>query len=243
MVNSPGPDFDDGLTREEDWGAQLFQAGLEFADNPEPRCPCVLLLDTSKSMSGDRIAALNQGLQAFRDELSKDPLARQRVEVAIVTFGGPVQVLQNFVTVDSFIAPVLLASGQTPMGSGILKALDLINSRKEQYRTNGVAYYRPWIFLITDGAPQGEPLDVTRQAVQRIKADEAAKKMVFFAVGVEGANFKLLTKISVRPPLKLRGLRFVDMFVWLSKSTERIAHSREGEQIALPPVDWGSIVS
>ena len=52
MVN-PGPGFEDGLTRDEDWGAQLFQAGLEFADNPEPRCPCVLLLDTSKSMSGD----------------------------------------------------------------------------------------------------------------------------------------------------------------------------------------------
>ena len=82
MVN-PGPGFEDGLTRDEDWGAQLFQAGLEFADNPEPRCPCVLLLDTSKSMSGDRIAALNQGLQAFRDEIMKDPLARQRSGAAI----------------------------------------------------------------------------------------------------------------------------------------------------------------
>jgi uncharacterized protein YegL len=165
------------------------------------------------------------------------------VEVAIVTFGGPVKVIQHFVTADTFIAPVLLAGGKTPMGSGILKALDLIHERKTQYRTNGVAYYRPWIFLITDGSPQGEPLDVTRQAVQRVKAEEAGKKVVFFAVGVEGANMKLLAKISVRPPLKLRGLRFVDMFVWLSKSTERIAHSREGEQIALPPVDWGSIIS
>jgi uncharacterized protein YegL len=243
MAHPLDPGFEDGLTRDEDWGEKLFQAGLEFADNPEPRCPCVLLLDTSKSMSGDRIAALNQGLQAFRDEIIKDPLARQRVEVAVVTFGGSVQVIQNFVTVDNFIAPVLLAAGQTPMGGGILKALDLIDVRKEQFRTNGVAYYRPWIFMITDGAPRGEPIDVTRQAVQRLKAQEAAKKVVFFAVGVERANMKLLAKISVRPPLKLRGLRFVDMFVWLSKSTERIAHSREGEQIALPPVDWGSIIS
>lgn len=226
---------------DQDWGELLFQAGPEFADNPEPRCPCVLLLDTSKSMSGEPMDALNLGLRAFRDELLKDPLARQRVEVAIVTFGGPVQVVQNFVTVDSFQPPTLEANGVTPMGTAILIALDLLDARKAQYQANGVAYYRPWAFMITDGAPKGEALDVTREAVQRIKADEAAKKVVFLAVGVEGANMKLLSKVSVRPPLRLKGLRFVDMFVWLSKSTERIAHSREGEQVALPPVDWGSL--
>jgi uncharacterized protein YegL len=228
---------------DQDWGEQLFNNGLEFADNPEPRCPCILLLDTSKSMTGQPINALNLGLQVFRDELMKDTLARQRVEVAIVTFGGAVQVIQTFVTVDNFAPPTLEAQGQTPMGTGILTALDLLDARKQQYRTNGVAYYRPWVFMITDGTPKGEALEVTREAVQRVKAEEAAKKVVFFTVGVEGANFKLLSKISVRQPLKLKGLRFVDMFVWLSKSTERIAHSREGEQVALPPVDWGSIVT
>lgn len=242
MSNTVGPDANNQNTTN-DWGEQLFQAGLEFADNPEPRCPCVLLLDTSKSMAGERIDALNEGLRVFRDELMKDTLARQRVEVAIVTFGGSVQIIQNFVTIDNFPPPILEARGQTPMGTGIIQALDLIDARKSQYRANGVAYYRPWVFLITDGAPQGEPLETTREAVNRIKADEGAKKVVFFAVGVEGANMKLLSKISVRQPLKLRGMRFVDMFVWLSKSTERIAHSREGEQVALPPVDWGNIVT
>ena len=39
----------------------------------EPRCPCVLLLDTSSSMQGLPIDALNQGLRTFKDELMKDP--------------------------------------------------------------------------------------------------------------------------------------------------------------------------
>ena len=30
-------------------------ADAEFAENPEPRCPCVLLLDTSTSMQGESI--------------------------------------------------------------------------------------------------------------------------------------------------------------------------------------------
>src|SRR5262245_40100201 len=96
---------------DQDWGDQLLRAGVEFADNPEPRCPCVLLLDTSKSMSGRRIQALNEGLLAFRDDLLKDPVARRRVEIAIVTFGTEVSVFQEFVTVDDFPHPILEAGG------------------------------------------------------------------------------------------------------------------------------------
>ena len=58
----------------------------EFADNPEPRCPCLLLVDTSGSMKGERIDSLNEGLRTFRRELLRDGLAARRVEVAVVTF-------------------------------------------------------------------------------------------------------------------------------------------------------------
>jgi uncharacterized protein YegL len=225
----------------DDWGEALFQAGLEFADNPEPRCPCVLLVDTSGSMKGERIAALNEGLRAFRDELCGDALARRRVEVAIITFGGEVRVVQEFVTVDDFEPPVLQPAGLTPMGAAIGQALDLLDVRKGQYKVNGVAYYRPWIFLITDGAPEGEAAEVIARAAQRIQAEETAKRVAFFCVGVEGANLERLAEIAPRPPVRLDGLRFVDMFIWLSRSTQQVAHSRVGDQVALPPVDWGTV--
>ena len=35
---------------------QIPFAATEFAENPEPRCPCLLLLDTSGSMAGKPIA-------------------------------------------------------------------------------------------------------------------------------------------------------------------------------------------
>src|SRR5438046_10706326 len=88
MTSTSQPDHAAETKQDQDWGEQLFLAGLEFADNPEPRCPCVLLLDTSQSMAGERITALNDGLQGFRQELLKDLLARQRVEDTIMTFGG-----------------------------------------------------------------------------------------------------------------------------------------------------------
>lgn len=218
-----------------------LEEAVEFAENPEPRCPCVLLLDTSGSMQGDPIAALNQGLIVFKEDLIKDPLASRRVELAVVTFDNEVKVRQDFVTVDQFEPPALTAQGQTFMGGAIQKALDLIQARKSQYRANGIAYYRPWVFMITDGEPQGEPEVIVQQAAQRLKSDEANKRVAFFAVGVENANMARLAEIVVRTPVKLIGLDFVEMFVWLSKSMEAVAQSRTDEQVALPPPGWGAV--
>lgn len=214
---------------------------VEFAENPEPRCPCVLLLDTSGSMQGVAIDALNEGLQTFKEELTKNSLASRRVEVAIVTFDSNVNVVQDFVTADQFHPPILTAQGLTTMGAGIHKALDLIQERKAQYRTNGIAYYRPWVFMITDGEPQGEFEDVVEQAARRLQSDEASKRVAFFTVGVENANMTRLSQIGVRTPLKLKGLNFVEMFVWLSASMSAVSHSKVDEQVALPPIGWGSV--
>jgi uncharacterized protein YegL len=135
----------------------------------------------------------------------------------------------------------LPAQGYTHMGAAIQQALDLLQARKEQYRSNGVAYYRPWVFMITDGEPQGEPDDMVEQAVQRLKDDEAEKRVAFFAVGVEKANMARLAQFTERPPIKLKGLNFVDMFVWLSTSMQAVAQSKPAEQVALPPPDWGTV--
>ncbi len=214
---------------------------VEFAENPEPRCPCVLLLDTSGSMQGTPIEALNEGLRAFKEDLMKNSLASRRVEVAVVAFDSDVKVVQDFVTADSFAPLILTAQGLTCLGAGIYRALDMIQARKALYRTHGVAYYRPWIFMITDGEPQGEPEQIVEQAKQRIKEDEANKRVAFFPVGVENANMTCLSQISVRTPIKLKGLNFTEMFLWLSASMSAVSYSRIDEQVALPPVGWGAI--
>lgn len=212
---------------------------VEFAENPEARCPCVLLLDTSGSMQGTAIDALNQGLWAFKEDLMKNSLASRRVEVAVVTFDSDVKVVHEFVTAESFDPPTLTAQGLTHLGAGIHQALDMIQARKTLYRTHGVAYYRPWIFMVTDGEPQGEPDRIIEQVTQRIKQDEVNKRVAFFPVGVENANLDRLGQISVRTPIKLTGLNFTEMFLWLSASMTAVSHSQMDEQVALPPVGWG----
>jgi uncharacterized protein YegL len=192
-------------------------------------------------MKGEPIDALSQGLRAFKDDVCKDSLACRRVEVAVVTFDTDVSVVQDFVTADQFQPPVLSAQGTTHMGTAIHTALDMIQARKAQYKSAGVLYYRPWVFMITDGEPQGEPEDVVRSAAQRIREEEEQKRVAFFAVGVEGADMTRLSDMVVRAPVKLRGLNFVEMFVWLSRSAQAVTHSRTDEQVALPPPGWGAI--
>lgn len=227
---SNGKDSSAGLALEE---------AVEFAENPEPRCPCVLLLDNSGSMQGEAINALNEGLRIFQEELNHDNLAKKRVEVAIVTFNSEVEVVQDFVTADEFEPPTLSAQGLTQMGGAILQGLDMLEIRKAMYRANGVAYYRPWIFLITDGEPQGESDSVVEQAKQRIEDGEAGKRVAFFAVGVEEANITRLSQIVVRQPLKLKGLNFRELFIWLSASMQQLSQSSQlEEQMPLPPADW-----
>lgn len=207
---------------------QVPFGGVEFADNPEPRCPCVLVLDTSGSMSGAKIAELNNGLRIFSEELRSDSMAAKRVEVAIVTF-GPVQTVQHFVTADTFQAPTLVASGDPPMGAAVQNAILLVAERKATYKANGIGYYRPWLFLITDGTPT----DDVSAATAAIREGEASKSLMFYSVGVEGADMNRLEQLAVRQPLKLQGLSFRELFVWLSNSLGSISRSQPGEAVPL----------
>ena len=218
-------------------GVRLEDA-VKFAENPEPRCPCVLLLDTSASMDGERIAALSKGVRTLKTELGADPITSQRVELAVVSFSTGATVIQDFVSAKEFHPPQLTASGQTFMGAGIERALDLVDARKKMYRETGVTYYRPRVFMITDGVPDGESAEVVDRAAKRLQVAEASSAVAFFAVAVGNADTQSLSRIVVRTPLELEGLCFDDLFVWLSASMQSVSQSRPGETVVLPRMNW-----
>jgi len=212
-------------------------SGAEFAENPEPRCPCLLLLDTSGSMQGAAISQLNEGLRTFQDQLNSDPLAAKRVEVAILTFGPPTW-QTDFTEAVNFQPPTLHAANSTPMGAAIREGLHRLEERKASYNANGIVYYRPWVFLITDGAP--DPSDDWRGAAQEVRTGETAGKFSFYAVGVEGADMETLTEIAPpnRGPVKLQGLNFRELFQWLSKSMRSVSTAVPGSRVELDAPGW-----
>ncbi|MFZ1963527.1 MAG: VWA domain-containing protein [Roseiarcus sp.] len=220
--------------------ASISIPDVALRDNTSQRLPCVLLLDGSGSM-GDSgaIDELNAGVRLLETELKKDDIASQRVQLLVIRFGGDgnVEVLSDWTDAMSFNAPQLTAEGLTPMGGAVRLGLQKLEEQKTRYRTNGIAFNRPWMFLITDGEPTD---DDWRQAASQCRAAEQADKLIFFGIGVGGgADLSKLGEFSARKPVRLQGLKFRELFLWLSRSTSSASKQAPGSNVQLaPPSDW-----
>lgn len=203
----------------------------ELIDNPTARVPICLVLDTSGSMSGDKINELNEGIRLFYDAILNDNFAKYSAEIAIVTFGGNVRKILDFSSIEKQDVPILTAYGNTPMEEAVNLALDLLEQRKKEYSNAGVDYYQPWMVLMTDGCPDVVP----SRSAQRTRELIENRKLTIFPIGIgPDADLNTLRMFSPkRDPLRLKGLRFKDFFEWLSKSVSRVSQSIPGERIEL----------
>lgn len=53
---------------------------------------------------------------------------------------------------------------------------------------------------------------------------------------------EILKQISVRAPLKLQGLKFRELFMWLSNSMKSVSRSSLGSNVKLlPPSGWADV--
>ena len=153
--------------------------------------------------------------------------------------GVPVASTGNaFSSANDFIPPTPLdAYGITPLGAGMRLALNLLQSRKDELRDRGLPYYRPWIVLISDGAPNDPGWE---QAADAAVEAERQNRVVVYPIGVKDADMATLARFSTRPPIMLRGLAFNDLFDWLSASLQTVAHSRPGDKLQLPTPTWAA---
>jgi uncharacterized protein YegL len=205
----------------------------ETPENHEQKCLCVLALDVSGSMQGQPISELNIGLQDFYSEISQDFTASNRLEICIITFGGYVTCIQEPSLVTNFQMPMLTATGQTPLVKAVREAIQKVEDRKQWYKQTGQSYYRPFVVLITDGAPTDNGVN---ELANEIKIAVDNKKFIFYGIGVQNADMNMLTQICHpnTPPMILQGLKFSEFFKWLSNSISIITKSKAGDTINLP---------
>lgn len=233
----------------------------DLVNNPTPRVPICLCLDTSGSMgavTGDctptgetvfqdgkewrivtggtsRISQLQKGIELFYEAIRGDEIAVYSAEICIVEFNSKAKCIVDFANIDRQESiSQLQASGQTAMGEGVNLALDLLEKRKEEYKDKGVDYYQPWLVLMTDGDANGSASELNR-AIERTNDMVKERKLTIFPIGIgDEASMQTLQKFSPnRSPLKLQGLKFEEFFTWLSQSVSRTSESTPGENVQL----------
>lgn len=211
--------------------------------NSNQRTPCVLVLDCSGSMQGTRINSLNAGLQKFVQELKNDDTAYSRVQIAIVTVGevgNSARVHTDWCDAANFTPPTLPANGLTPLGEGVQLALQMIEKQKASLKANGIAYTRPWMFVMSDGDPTDDP-SVWQAATYAAKQAMSNKKCEIFPIAVD-TSVGQLAELSHLPVVSVSSAKFNEFFVWLSGSLAGASRSKPGENIQLPSTDpWRNV--
>ena len=211
--------------------------------NYEQKCLCVLVLDTSGSMNADNaIGQLNQGLQTFKSQIMNDETARDRLEIAIVSFNSEIKVELQPSLISEIEMPTLKASGQTQLVRAIEEAQQVIKDRKDYYKSKGLTYYRPWIVVMTDGDPYPANQDIDGIA-QKIQEDADAKKYVFFMIGVGNeVHDDVLSKLTTSqfPAMRMDAVNFAEFFQWLSASATVVVNSDDltDSNVCIPQPTW-----
>ena len=221
---------------------------LNFGDVPqivnanESHMALVFLVDTSGSMSGQPIDELNRGMNRFKDQVCKDEKTKGILDIAIIRFSTDWEVVQDFTPIE-YMQPVSFeAEGSTYMAEALSKSIEMVNERSRFYRRSGTEPYKPWIVLISDGAPFDDIDAMSKEINDMVEME----KLAFWSLAVPGADTKVLHKLSGRRVLDLADYDFAGFFDWVSKSMRAVSVSSPGEKakgqelpstITINPVD------
>lgn len=193
------------------------------------KMPLCLVLDRSASMrvvttdGAMRINELNRNVRELLKFIKTDPKASKICDIAIVSFGDVKPTVEvQYSSIDDVYFQDLKASGRTPMGQAVEKAIDMLQDRREYYKEHGIEHYKPIMMLMTDGLPTDE----YKAAAERCSSMVNKKQLKIYPVGIgNDFNNEILAKFSplVKPKQIVDMKGFMKLFELLSRSSSNPA--------------------
>lgn len=200
------------------------------------RLPVYFLLDTSGSMYGEPIQALNNALSGMINTLRQDAQALDSLWISIITFDREVKEICPLTELAMFQLPEIVCPQSGPTHTG--KALEMLHLKVQADIIKGTADqkgdWKPLFFLFTDGKPND--LLAYREMIPKIKALNFGA-IVCCAAGnlADNSLLKELTDDVVHLD-NADSTALKQFFKWVSETIEQGNKSQgTGENLELPP--------
>lgn len=152
----------------------------------------LLLVDTSAPMAGEKICAVEHAINGFIDEF-KGSYEAECTDICIVSFSDETKIVQPFTCASNLAEIALEASGLTSLWEALSLSIDLLNNQRRLYQQLAITYYKPRIFLITDGTPT----DIGDIVIPKLKSDVANNRYGLCVLGLPGYDENLFTFLEV----------------------------------------------
>ncbi len=119
------------------------------------RLPVYILIDTSTSMRGEPIEAVELGLKALIDSLNGDPYALETVCLSIITYNSLAEQILPLTEVYKIRIPSMIAKGRSALGEALNLLCEKVNSEVRKTTLEVKGDWKPLLFILSDGGYSG----------------------------------------------------------------------------------------
>lgn len=200
------------------------------------RLPVYLLIDTSGSMKGEPIEAVNVGLQTLVSSLRRDPQALETAHLSIITYDREARVVLPLTPVAELQLPDIQTpeSGPTMTGAALELVCRQVDAEVRTQSTDVKRDWKPLLFIMTDGAPS----DI--QKYNEMVPECKKRKFATITACAAGMKAKIDMLRSLATDVvsldTCDGASFAQFFQWVSSSISSGAQSvGVTSELVLPP--------
>lgn len=124
------------------------------------RLPVYMLLDTSGSMQGEPIEAVNAGLETLISALRQDPYALETVHMTLITFDAEAKTVVPMTPLEDIVLPQITTprSGPTHLGLALQELSAQVRRDVVKGTEETKGDWAPYLFVMTDGKPSDTQL-------------------------------------------------------------------------------------
>ena len=161
--------------------------------------PFYLIADVSGSMAKE-IAALNQALVDFRDELNKNPILSDVVRFSVISFSDSTRVELPFCDPVETTMPTLVVGGGTRYAPAFRTLKATIDADFDANKGKDFKVFRPAAFFLTDGMPLDPESEWQSAFADLVRYDSESKTgnkryPLFVPFGFRDANVEILKQL------------------------------------------------